>query len=151
MQRRHLMSVSAVTGVAVILSLTAVRVAGQTSSAPAGNTARNAAKSRLAPRTAWGKPDLQGVWDFRTVTPLERPEDLAGIWTDELDRCQVDHAALIASAPGDESSVAAAVRLNPRRYVGYFMFNPVAPAAVPGLRHQGGIVGEPPHHGEPRS
>ena len=78
MQRRHLMSVSAVTGVAVILSLTAVRVAGQTSSAPAGNTARNAAKSRLAPRTAWGKPDLQGVWDFRTVTPLERHEDLAG-------------------------------------------------------------------------
>ena len=28
-----------------------------------------------APRTAWGAPDLQGVWDFRTATPLERPED----------------------------------------------------------------------------
>ena len=28
------------------------------------------------PRTAWGAPDLQGVWDFRTITPLERPEDL---------------------------------------------------------------------------
>ena len=26
--------------------------------------------------TAWGRPDLQGVWDFRTITPLERPEDL---------------------------------------------------------------------------
>jgi hypothetical protein len=25
------------------------------------------------PRTAWGKPDLTGVWDFRTITPLERP------------------------------------------------------------------------------
>ena len=25
------------------------------------------------PRTAWGKPDLNGVWDFRTITPLERP------------------------------------------------------------------------------
>ena len=31
-----------------------------------------------APRTAWGHPDLQGVWDFRTITPMERPEDLAG-------------------------------------------------------------------------
>ena len=28
------------------------------------------------PRTAWGAPNLQGVWDFRTLTPLERPRDL---------------------------------------------------------------------------
>ena len=28
-----------------------------------------------APRTPWGAPDLQGFWDFRTATPLERPED----------------------------------------------------------------------------
>lgn len=28
-------------------------------------------------RTAWGTPDMQGVWDFRTLTPLERPPDLA--------------------------------------------------------------------------
>src|SRR5437879_4408329 len=36
------------------------------------------AKSRVAkpwtpPRTPWGHPDLQGVWDYRTITPLERP------------------------------------------------------------------------------
>ena len=29
-----------------------------------------------APRTAWGAPDLQGVWDFRTITRLQRPEEL---------------------------------------------------------------------------
>ena len=29
-----------------------------------------------APQTAWGAPDLQGIWDFRTITPMERPEDL---------------------------------------------------------------------------
>jgi len=28
------------------------------------------------PQTAWGAPDLQGVWDFRTLTPLQRPESL---------------------------------------------------------------------------
>ncbi len=28
------------------------------------------------PRTAWGAPDVQGIWDFRTITPMERPEDL---------------------------------------------------------------------------
>ena len=29
-----------------------------------------------APRTAWGASDLQGVWDFRSITPMERPEEL---------------------------------------------------------------------------
>jgi len=28
-------------------------------------------------KTPWGDPDLQGVWDFRTLTPLERPAELA--------------------------------------------------------------------------
>ena len=36
-----------------------------------------AAQSAEPPRTAWGAPDLGGVWDFRTNTPLERPEELA--------------------------------------------------------------------------
>src|SRR5207237_6514859 len=31
-----------------------------------------------APRTPDGKPDLQGVWNFRTATPLERPPEFAG-------------------------------------------------------------------------
>ena len=29
------------------------------------------------PRTPWGAPDLQGVWDFRSITPMERPEEQA--------------------------------------------------------------------------
>ena len=33
--------------------------------------------SMEAPRTSWGAPDLQGVWDFRSLTPMERPEELA--------------------------------------------------------------------------
>ena len=31
-----------------------------------------------APRTPWGKPDLGGVWDFATLTPMERPAEYAG-------------------------------------------------------------------------
>ena len=30
-----------------------------------------------APRTAWGAPDLGGAWDFRSITPMQRPERLA--------------------------------------------------------------------------
>ena len=29
------------------------------------------------PRNAWGDPDLQGVWNYSTLTPLERPSALA--------------------------------------------------------------------------
>ena len=31
-----------------------------------------------APRTAWGYPDLQGIWSNTTTTSMERPADLAG-------------------------------------------------------------------------
>ena len=30
-----------------------------------------------AGKTPWGHPDIQGVWDRRTITPLERPERFA--------------------------------------------------------------------------
>ena len=30
------------------------------------------------PRTPWGAPDLGGYWEYRSTTPLERPEALAG-------------------------------------------------------------------------
>ena len=30
------------------------------------------------PRTPWGHPDLEGVWATDTITPFERPVDLAG-------------------------------------------------------------------------
>ena len=37
------------------------------------------------PRNSLGKPDLQGVWDFRTLTPLERPKALGdkAVFSDE--------------------------------------------------------------------
>ena len=35
------------------------------------------AQSADVPRTPWGKPDLQGVWDFATLTPMERPPEFA--------------------------------------------------------------------------
>ncbi len=28
------------------------------------------------PTTSWGAPDLQGTWDFRSITPFERPKEL---------------------------------------------------------------------------
>jgi len=58
------------------------------------------------------------------------PDALADRWVRELDAHQVTRAALIASVPGDEASVAAAVAKHPARFVGYFMLNAAAPDAV---------------------
>ena len=63
-------------------------------------------------------------WD-----PPGSVDSLADRWIAELDRHQVGRAALIASVPGDEASVASAVHRHPSRFVGYFMFNPVGPDA----------------------
>lgn len=63
-------------------------------------------------------------WD-----PPGSVESLADRWIAELDRYRIDRTGLIASVPGDEESVATAVRRHPSRFVGYFMFNPVAPDA----------------------
>ena len=40
--------------------------------------AAQSTNSTASPRTAWGDPDLQGIWNNATTTPLERPDDLGG-------------------------------------------------------------------------
>ena len=69
-------------------------------------------------------------WD----APPEDARELARRWAGELDAHGVAGAALIASAPGDESSVAAAVAEFPGRFFGWFMFNPLEPRAAERVR-----------------
>ena len=57
--RHHAAALAAIAGVALMPMV----AAGQPADA-AGS------------RTSWGDPDLQGIWDYRTLTPLERPEEL---------------------------------------------------------------------------
>ena len=58
------------------------------------------------------------------------PQQLANRWMTEIDRHQVNRAVLIASVPGDEPSVAAALVAHPAAFVGFFMVNPLAEDAV---------------------
>jgi predicted TIM-barrel fold metal-dependent hydrolase len=58
--------------------------------------------------------------------PPGSADALAARWIGELDRSRVSRAGLIASVPGDEESVAAAVARHPARFVGYFVLNPAA-------------------------
>lgn len=57
---------------------TVIAVVSQVPALAADPVRGDAAKKWTPPRTAWGEPDLRGVWDFRTITPLERPSELAG-------------------------------------------------------------------------
>ncbi len=54
------------------------------------------------------------------------PAALADRWVRELDAHGVTRAALIASVPGDEASIATAVARHPTRLVGFFMLDPSA-------------------------
>lgn len=68
--------------VSVVVSVS-TEVFGQTASAPAaGSAAAAGAANRAsdarysAPRTPWGHPDIQGIWNNVTATPLQRPAEL---------------------------------------------------------------------------
>ena len=79
-------------------------------------SAESNAIERAAEMTGW------------TMPPLD-PAELAAIWKSEFDRHGVSGALMIASVPGDEESVAAAVAAFPDRIAGAFMFDPTKPDA----------------------
>ena len=55
-------------------------------------------------RTADGRPDLGGVWDFRTLTPLQRPEDqIESMLTDEQ-AAEVEASAVQRAVEADRPS-----------------------------------------------
>ena len=74
-------SIRATSALGVILLWAGVTLTGQdrprTTTTPGASAPAGAAAPWKAPRTLDGQPDLQGVWDFRSLTPLERPRELA--------------------------------------------------------------------------
>ena len=54
-----------------------------------------------APHTPWGAPDLQGIWSFATLTPMQRPAELAGraVLTEEEAAAYEQRDAEIRSRP----------------------------------------------------
>ena len=76
MTQRDSLSVGVLAAIVLVASLGAAQAAGQDGGATNGGS---------APSTPWGDPDLQGVWEYWTFTPLEKPSALAGkeVLTDE--------------------------------------------------------------------
>jgi hypothetical protein len=81
--------------------------------------------------------DSRSATDLASALGWDPPgtaAELADRWAGELERHGVSRAALIASIPGDETSVSDAVARHPDRFVGFFMHNPAAPDADASLR-----------------
>src|SRR5690242_9172200 len=81
MNRRVLALLAAVVIITSIFGFVAIAEAarGQKEQiSPSDTESKVAAKLWKSPRTPWGQPDLQGIWDYRTITPLERPSALSG-------------------------------------------------------------------------
>jgi hypothetical protein len=85
-----------------------------------------AAAPAKAPRTAWGKPDLQGIWDFRTITPLERPVALAGkefLTQEEAERRErevVDRNNRLDARPAERTTAGGSVDIRPDGSPGFY-------------------------------
>jgi len=80
-----------------VVSMSPILVSGQTQSVTSGAAAVD--------RTPWGAPDLQGVWDFRSLTPMERPIDLEtkGVYTaEEAAAFEAQRLAEIAALDDEE-------------------------------------------------
>jgi uncharacterized protein len=75
-------------------------------------------------------------WD-----PPQSTDALSDKWIAELDRHEVERAVLMASVPGDEESVAGAIRRHPTRVIGFFMLNPLTEDAPARVRRATGELG----------
>jgi hypothetical protein len=61
-----------------IVLATPVTGSAQTRASSGPGPATGADSRAAVPRTSWGHPDLEGVWSTATITPFERPAEMAG-------------------------------------------------------------------------
>ena len=101
MNERHLATV--LTAIAVVLLMP---------SSAQSQTQTAAADTWTPPRTPDGQPDLQGIWNNSTLTPLERPEELADkeFLTEEeaagLEQETIDRNERLANRPAERTTAA---------------------------------------------
>jgi hypothetical protein len=87
--RRQLSEVMMTAAVAAASAISAVSVTRAQAQVSAGSAATPALASPS--KTAWGEPDLQGIWTDETTTPLQRPAKYANQeFFTEAERAELD-------------------------------------------------------------
>ena len=136
----------------VLAFLTAASVAA-VSLGIEGQSARTAT-STAVPRTANGRPDLQGMWTNATLSPLERPVQLSGRLTVSEAEARKYAADFIESNNIDRRDGGAEADVN-RAYPDYFLDRGTDLALIDGQRRTSLIVDPangripPPHSAGP--
>ena len=96
--------------VTLVVGLTPMPAAAQATNTP-------------SPRTAWGQPDLGGVWEFKTRTRLERPERygdrefLTEEEAAEIEQEAIDRNTRLANRPAQRTEAIADASTRPGRWL----------------------------------
>jgi len=101
MRHRSAVEVGVVAALVAWAPFAVVPGAGQT---PSGAKTKRTTQTETRPTTAWGDPDLQGVWSYASLTPLERPVAVAGrefFTREEAVALEAQAQADAPPAPGD--------------------------------------------------
>ena len=81
--------------------------------APIGLSTAQSAEDYTVPRTEWGQPDLQGIWNFNSSTPMQRPERFGTqefLTPEEVEQDRTRQAAARVAADAAEAKL----NLNPQ-------------------------------------
>jgi hypothetical protein len=71
-----------------------------------------AADDYSPPRTQWGQPDLQGVWNFSSNVPMQRPERFADREFMTVEEVEEMRARLAARDTASDQAVLAATMIS---------------------------------------
>ncbi len=100
--------------------LAVAATSGQAPTEPAADARKQEAPAGdyKPPMTPWGHPDLQGLWDTRTFTPLERPAAFGGReFMTEKEAADRDRLGLRRVQSGDEDELGSdLIEQDVRRY-----------------------------------